>query len=131
MPYLETFTQSKLIEGNYQIFMTLPAIILGPKLVPTYNFGSIYRDTSLFNLNKNNLSSYLVGLIESDGSIIVPKEHIKSYKPNFKLVFHIKDLFLAEIIQSLIGGNIYLSENYCRLIIKKKIWSFKNNLFNK
>jgi hypothetical protein len=66
------------------------------------------------------LSSYLAGLIESDGSIVVPAENIKSYKPFFELVFHSDDLALAEILQSIIGGNLYLKKNYCRLIIKKK-----------
>lgn len=62
----------------------------------------------------------MAGLIESDGSIIVPNENIKSYRPFFELVFHIDDLAQAEILQSILGGKLYLSENYCRLIIKKK-----------
>lgn len=79
-------------------------------LVPIYNQNS----------NVKNLSSYLAGLIESDGSIIVPKENIKSYKPSFEIVFHMDDLGLAETLQSIIGGSIQIrGKNHCRLIIKK------------
>jgi len=35
----------------------------------------------ILSVSNNNFSSYLVGLIEGDGSIIVPTENIKSYKP--------------------------------------------------
>lgn len=74
------------------------------------------------NSRKSNISSYLAGLIESDGSIIVPGENIKSYKPFFEIVFHLNDLGLAQILQSIIGGNIQIrSENHCRLTIKKKL----------
>jgi hypothetical protein len=72
--------------------------------------------------NIKNFSFYLTGLIESDGSIIVPNESIKSYKPFFEIVFHIKDFTLAETLQSTIGGNIQIrGDNHCRLIIKQKL----------
>lgn len=35
-------------------------------------------------------SSYLTGLIEGDGSIIVPDSDTKSYRPFFEIVFHIE-----------------------------------------
>jgi LAGLIDADG endonuclease len=54
------------------------------------------------------LSSYLAGLIESDGSIVVPGKDIKSYKPFFEITFHLEDLRLAEILQSTIGGIIQI-----------------------
>ena len=38
---------------------------------------------------------YLAGLIEGDGSIIVPEHTTKSYRPFFEIVFHIEDLQLA------------------------------------
>ena len=69
---------------------------------------------------KHNFASYLTGLIEGDGSIIVPTKDITSYKPFFEITFHIDDLILAQNIQSIIGGNIRLKQNYCVLIIKKK-----------
>lgn len=71
-------------------------------------------------LKINYFASYLYGLIEGDGSIVTPKKGIKSYRPFFELVFHIDDLILAKTIQSIIGGNIRINVNYCRLIIKKK-----------
>ena len=69
---------------------------------------------------KKNFASYLSGLIEGDGTIIVPSKNITSYRPYFEIVFHIDDLILAQTIQSMIGGNIRLKQNYCVLIIKKK-----------
>ena len=75
------------------------------------------------NFQKSNLSSYLAGLLESDGSIIVPADNITSYKPYIEFVFHIDDLPLAEIIQLNIGGIIRHKaggENYCLLTVKRK-----------
>ena len=60
--------------------------------------------TNLFtNLKKSNFAAYLSGLIEGDGTIIVPKS-IKSEKgklnyPSIQIVFHLKDLPLALLIQ--------------------------------
>jgi len=65
-----------------------------------------------------NFPSYLSGLIEGDGSIIVPGININSYKPYFEIVFHIRDLIIAEYIKLKIGGNIYIKENYCYLRVK-------------
>lgn len=57
--------------------------------------------------NKNKFSSYLTGLIEGDGSIIVPKSE-RSNKgklnyPSIQIVFHLKDLPLALSIQKNVG----------------------------
>jgi len=65
--------------------------------------------------------NYLAGLIEGDGSIIVPDEHTKSYTPYFEIVFHIEDKYLAEIIQLKIGGVLRFKTNYCVLVIKSKM----------
>lgn len=62
----------------------------------------------------------MAGLIEGDGSIIVPSKNITSYSPYFEIVFHIKDFPLANVLQSKIGGNFKFSTNYCILMIKKK-----------
>ena len=40
------------------------------------------------------LGAYLAGLIESDGSIIIPKD--STTRPTIKIVFNIKDRPLAE-----------------------------------
>jgi hypothetical protein len=58
-------------------------------------------------LNKINFSHYLAGLIEGDGTIIVPKTE-RSVKgkinyPSLKICFHLKDLPLALLIQKNIG----------------------------
>lgn len=114
---------------NYESILATQAIIALPSIntsIHTQKHSTnLTKDWNLINqslckLENSNLSSYLAGLIESDGSIVVPAENIKSYKPFFELVFHSDDLALAEILQSIIGGNLYLKKNYCRLIIKKK-----------
>jgi LAGLIDADG endonuclease len=55
------------------------------------------------DLSNSNFSSYLTGLIEGDGTIIVPKTD-RSIKgkinyPSIQIVFHLKDLPLALLIQ--------------------------------
>jgi hypothetical protein len=53
------------------------------------------------------LSSYITGLIEGDGTIVVPKcERSAKGKlnyPSIQIVFHLKDFPLCQIIQKLIG----------------------------
>jgi hypothetical protein len=61
---------------------------------------SNYHSNHLIN---NNFSTYLTGLIEGDGTIIVPKSE-RSLKgklnyPSIQIVFHLKDLPLALLIQ--------------------------------
>lgn len=56
-----------------------------------------------------NLGHYLAGLIEGDGTIIVPsKEKARSpkgkiYYPSIQIIFHLKDLPLALVILQVIG----------------------------
>lgn len=79
--------------------------------------------------NNNNFATYLAGLIEGDGSIIVPSYNVKSYNSFFEIVFHIKDIVLAQTLQSILDGNIKIKPNYCVLYIK--IFSFKGYTFIK
>jgi len=57
--------------------------------------------------NNNNFINYLTGLIEGDGTIIVPKfERSSKGKlnyPSIQIVFHLKDLPLALLIQKILG----------------------------
>jgi hypothetical protein len=75
----------------------------------------ISRDYSTIEFNNNqknnssnlSFSAYLTGLIEGDGTIIVPKT-LRSLKgklnyPSIQIVFHLKDLPLALIIQKELG----------------------------
>ena len=59
------------------------------------------------NKNNNNFISYLTGLIEGDGTIIVPKTERSSKGklnyPSIQIVFHLKDLPLALLIQKNLG----------------------------
>ena len=79
---------------------------------------SILLNTSnCSNSSKNNykFASYLTGLIEGDGSIIVPKTERSSKGklnyPSIQIVFHLKDLPLALLIQKNLG---------CGSLIRKK-----------
>lgn len=58
-------------------------------------------------VNKTSFASYLTGLIEGDGTIVVPKT-LRSLKgelnyPSIQIVFNLKDLPLALIIQKELG----------------------------
>jgi hypothetical protein len=59
-------------------------------------------DNRLVDINPN-FASYLSGLIEGDGSIIVPKKERsfkgKLYYPSIQIVFNLRDFPLALIIQ--------------------------------
>lgn len=69
---------------------------------------------------ENQLGSYLAGLIEGDGSIIVPEnersESGKLRHPYFKIIFYIKDLPLARKLVDVFGCgtiNEVKNSNYC------------------
>ena len=67
----------------------------------------IHTDNNSNNLNKSLFSSYLTGLIEGDGTIITPKTLIspkgKLNYPAIQIVFHLKDLPLALLVQKELG----------------------------
>jgi hypothetical protein len=68
---------------------------------------SIHTDNNSKNLNKSLFSYYLTGLIEGDGTIITPKT-LRTPKgklnyPAIQIVFHLKDLPLALLIQKELG----------------------------
>jgi hypothetical protein len=59
------------------------------------------------NYINNNFASYLTGLIEGDGSIIVPtterSDKGKLNYPSIKIVFNLRDFPLAQVIQKELG----------------------------
>lgn len=65
---------------------------------------------------KKNLNSYLAGLLEGDGSFIVPKTNRDKKNrlryAKVKTVFHLKDRPLAELLKNRFGGNFEVHENY-------------------
>lgn len=73
-------------------------------------FSSLLRNQKLetFVCFKNQLGYYLAGLIEGDGSIIVPKtvrnEKGKLLYPVIKITFVSKDFSLANKIMEVLGG---------------------------
>lgn len=71
-------------------------------LINNKNFKLLSADNSINNIN-SNFCSYLAGLIEGDGTIIVPKLERslkgKLYYPSIQIVFHLRDFPLAQVIQ--------------------------------
>jgi LAGLIDADG DNA endonuclease family protein/cytochrome c/quinol oxidase subunit I len=73
------------------------------------NDSSVNSDSSSINkklattVNNYKFSSYITGLIEGDGSIVVPKQERSSKGkinyPSIQIVFHLKDLPLALLLQ--------------------------------
>lgn len=70
--------------------------------MPELSISNIIPITPLFCV-----SSYIAGLIEGDGSIVVPKcersEKGKLNYPSIQKVFQLKDFPLCQVIQKLIG----------------------------
>jgi len=107
------------LAGNFIDFNLLgnlreytPEIIYCDKF---YILNSLQKNSSIGLINyrfatvgtKNFFLSYFTGLIEGDGTIIVPKtERSSSGKlnyPSIQIVFHLKDLPLALVIQKNLG----------------------------
>ena len=68
---------------------------------------SIYTDNNSKNLNKSLFSYYFTGLVEGDGTIITPKT-LRTPKgklnyPSIQIIFHLKDLPLALLVQKELG----------------------------
>jgi hypothetical protein len=91
-------------------------------------FSSKSNSSSFYNpsVNKNLLGSYLAGLIEGDGSIIVPKtirnQRGKLRYPVVKITFVEKDLPLALKIKEVIGGGTLThpkDSNYFNLLFQE------------
>jgi hypothetical protein len=99
---IESQSAGNLINLNFLRFFReyTPEIICGNNL-----FLPILWGNNKFNSSK--FIHYLVGLIEGDGTIIVPKTERSSKGklnyPSIQIVFHIKDLPLALLIQKNLG----------------------------
>ena len=68
---------------------------------------SVHTDNKSKTLNKDLFSDYFTGLIEGDGTIITPKTlrnpQGKLNYPAIQIVFHLKDLPLALLVQKELG----------------------------
>lgn len=83
-----------------------------PKFVCLYLNKRLYSNSLKNNDFNSNFASYLAGLIEGDGTIIVPKTERspkgKLNYPSIQIVFDLRDFPLALILQSKINhGSIY------------------------
>lgn len=84
-----------------------------------WNLNDCAPELSISHLNliiPTYLSSYLTGLIEGDGTIVVPKKERsdkgKLNYPSVQIVFQLKDFPLCQVIQKLIGhGSISRKKN--------------------
>jgi len=78
-----------------------------PKFVCLYLNKRLYSNSLKNNDFNSNFASYLAGLIEGDGTIIVPKTERspkgKLNYPSIQIVFDLRDLPLALILQSKIN----------------------------
>jgi hypothetical protein len=115
------------------LFLVMPALFGGFGEINGYNecimlYSIIFVQTEKYKQNsfedsiknEKSLGSYLAGLIEGDGSIVVSKSN--AYNPYIKICFNIKDEMLALHLQSKLGGRFqYSKTNTCVVwIIKKK-----------
>jgi hypothetical protein len=80
---------------------------------------SIYKETMISIVG---FGSYLAGLIEGDGTIVVPKQErsakgILNY-PSVQIVFQLKDFPLCQFVQKIIGhGTIHKKKQSARYIL--------------
>lgn len=70
-----------------------------------FNYLGTYKNDSKHVVNNNNLGAYLAGLIEGDGTIIVPDPNIKKRSALIRICFNIKDLPLGKLILDKLGGH--------------------------
>lgn len=87
-------------------FLSKPQLLVSSPFLRSNNLNILDKLKSHNNI-KPNFSSYLAGLIEGDGSIIVPKTE-RSLKgklnyPSIQITFDLRDLPLAIIIQQKLG----------------------------
>lgn len=83
---------------------------------------NIRKNECLFELKDNQLGYYLAGLIEADGSIIIPKEKSKN-TPTISISFNIEDKPLALCIKNELGFGFLENierNNAIRLVIRSK-----------
>jgi len=113
-PFLTYTSLNKLM---YSLCIFLPRIIL--RMHTKLN---VENNEFLMYLEDNQLGYYLAGLIEADGSIIVPKDNSKN-TPTISISFNIEDKPLANCIKSRLGfGSLEMIENKnaVRLTIRGK-----------
>uniref|UniRef100_UPI00226C9956 LAGLIDADG endonuclease n=1 Tax=Cutaneotrichosporon cutaneum TaxID=5554 RepID=UPI00226C9956 len=103
--------------GNQQVTFNILSI-LG-------NLNDCAPELSIYNVNKMSFlcfGSYLAGLIEGDGTIVVPKQERSSKGvlnyPSVQIVFQLKDFPLCQYVQKLIGhGSIHKKKQSARYIL--------------
>ena len=131
-PYLFTSCFQSFTDNNLQLNQWIFASYSTNNIIQRmFSFSFQRRWQSTNNSTKSELGAYLAGLIESDGSIIIPKD--STTRPTIKIVFNIKDRPLAERLMEIIGsGSIQpASENAVEYVVRAKLGIVKIvNLIN-
>lgn len=105
-------------------FFRLKTYSIETKMLSFLYFGSkprlLHQKTNNENNKQNNLGHYLAGLIEGDGSIIVPKtfrnEKGKLLYPVVKITFVYKDLALAKKIQEVLRSGTIVHPSHTKYV---------------
>lgn len=93
------FTQEFILVNNiYDSFFKKKLNSKSLNLCHNYNTNSIMTNKKILN---KQFGFYLAGLIESDGSIITPKDDINT--PSISISFNLDDKPLAEFIRKILG----------------------------
>jgi LAGLIDADG endonuclease len=93
------FTQEFILVNNvYDSFFKKKLYSKNLNLCHNYNTNSILNNKNILN---KQLGFYLAGLIESDGSIIIPKYDVNT--PSISISFNLDDKPLAECICKKLG----------------------------
>ncbi len=109
--YTPKFICCNILSANYR-FSSYSPIYFSIKYSRKYSTDHIFKEGD----SNTNFAQYMTGLIEGDGTIYVPKTE-RSIKGNFnypsiQIVFHLKDLPLALLIQKELGhGSISRKKN--------------------
>lgn len=102
LDYLEIFRE------NTPVFICCVSLIVSLNVIQNRLGKKYYTNHTLYNNNSNTeFAHYIAGLIEGDGTIHIPKSE-RSTKgslnyPSIQIVFHLKDLPLALLIQKELG----------------------------
>jgi LAGLIDADG endonuclease/Cytochrome C and Quinol oxidase polypeptide I len=105
--------------GNFFVPLLIGAVDMANS-IGINKINKVINKQNLYIIKKDEddkFSSYLAGLFEGDGHIWIPSDYLtKKHNPRFNISFHLKDLFLAEMLLK----EIRLKSNVIKGFIRKK-----------